>query len=86
MENVSFASTAFLYPNPVRNAENVNLNLTDWSDIKQVKVVNALGKTVFEASNALSTGISTRNLSSGSYVVQIIHNNGTIATHRFVRQ
>lgn len=86
IENVSFASTAFLYPNPVRNAENINLNLTDWSDIKQVKVVNALGKTVFEASNALSTGISTRNLSSGSYVVQIIHNNGTIATHRFVRQ
>ncbi|MCF2518174.1 T9SS type A sorting domain-containing protein [Dyadobacter sp. CY351] len=86
IENVSFASTAFLYPNPVRNAENINLNLTDWSDIKQVKVVNALGKTVFEASNALNTGISTRNLSSGSYVVQIIHNNGTIATHRFVRQ
>lgn len=86
IENLKFASTAFLYPNPVRGAENLNLNLTDWSKIKQVKVVNALGKTVFEASNALSTGISTRNLSSGSYVVQVIHINGTISAHRFVRQ
>lgn len=86
IENLKFASTTFLYPNPVRNAENLNLNLTDWSKIKQVKVVNALGKTVFEASNALSTGISTRNLSSGSYVVQVTHTNGTITAHRFVRQ
>lgn len=86
IENLKFASTTFLYPNPVRNAENLNLNLTDWSKIKQVKVVNALGKTVFEASNALSTGISTRNLSSGSYVVQVVHTNGTITAHRFVRQ
>ncbi|SKB92707.1 T9SS type A sorting domain-containing protein [Dyadobacter psychrophilus] len=86
IENLKFASTAFLYPNPVRNAENLNLNLADWSKIKQVKVVNALGKTVFEASNALSTGISTRNLSSGSYVVQVIHINGTISAHKFVRQ
>ncbi|MCF0063633.1 T9SS type A sorting domain-containing protein [Dyadobacter chenwenxiniae] len=86
IENLKFASTAFLYPNPVRNTENLNLNLTDWSKVKQVKVVNALGKTVFEASNALSTGISTRNLNSGTYVVQVIHTNGTISAHRFVRQ
>lgn len=86
IENVNFATTAFIYPNPVRNAENLNLNLTDWSKVKMVKVVNALGKTVFEASNALTTGISTRNLSSGTYVVQVIQTNGAVSAHKFVRQ
>ncbi|MCE7064202.1 putative Ig domain-containing protein [Dyadobacter sp. CY326] len=85
IENVNFAGTAFIYPNPVVNAENINLNLTDWSKVKLVKVVNAQGKTVFEASNALTTGISTRNLSSGTYVVQVLHINGTISAHKFVR-
>jgi hypothetical protein len=86
IENVNFANAAYIYPNPVRNAENLNLNLTDWSKVKMVKVVNAQGKTVFEASNALTTGISTRNLSSGAYVVQVIHTNGMISAHKFIRQ
>ena len=86
IENVNFAGTAYLYPNPVRNAENLNLNLTDWSKVSLIKVVNAQGKTVFESSNALTTGISTKNLNSGAYVVQVIHKNGTISAHKFVRQ
>jgi len=85
IENVNFATTAFIYPNPVRNSENLNLNLTDWSKVKMVKVLNAQGKTVFEASNALTTGISTRNLSAGTYVVQVIQTNGSVTAHKFVR-
>jgi hypothetical protein len=86
IENVNFASTAYLYPNPVKSNENLNFNATDWTKIKEVKVINAIGKTVFEATNALSTGISTKNLAAGIYVVKMIHTNGSVSTHKFVRQ
>jgi hypothetical protein len=86
IKNVNFANSDYLYPNPVSANENLSINLTDWSNIKMVKVINATGKTVFEASNALSNGISTRNLTAGTYVLKMIHNNGSVSTHKFVRQ
>ena len=86
IESVKFANAAFVFPNPVRGGENLNLGLTDWSNVKQVQVVNATGKVVFEAANALSAGISTTNLSAGSYVVKVMKLDGNVLTHRFVRQ
>ncbi|MCE6992884.1 T9SS type A sorting domain-containing protein [Dyadobacter sp. CY323] len=86
IKDVDFSASAYLYPNPVIGNENLIINAMDWSSIKQVKVINAMGKTVFEASNALSTGINTKNLAAGSYFVKMIHVNGSVSTHKFVRQ
>jgi hypothetical protein len=86
IKNVNFAISDYLYPNPVSSNENLSINLNDWSKIKLVKVINATGKTVFESSNALSSGINTKNLSAGTYVLKMIHTNGSVSTHKFVRQ
>ncbi|MCE7059579.1 T9SS type A sorting domain-containing protein [Dyadobacter sp. CY343] len=86
IKDVKFSEVSFVSPNPVRADENLKLTLTDWSNVKSVQVINTAGKTVFESSNALSAGISTRNLAVGTYVVKVVQNDGSVLTHRFVRQ
>ncbi|WP_342084126.1 T9SS type A sorting domain-containing protein [Dyadobacter sp. OTU695] len=84
--NLNFKGVALVYPNPVGASQSLTLNVGDWSKVSVVKVVNASGKVVFEASNALLSGISTRNLVAGAYVVQVTHTDGTVSSQRFVRQ
>jgi hypothetical protein len=86
IKEASFASNAFLSPNPIRGDETLKITLTDWSKVKQIQVINAAGKIVFAATNALSAGISTRNLTEGSYIVKVLQIDGNVLTHRFVRQ
>ncbi len=86
IESLNFKGIALAYPNPVSGSENLKLNVDDWSKVSQVKVVNATGKVVFEASNALLSGISARNLVAGAYVIQVTHTDGTVSSQKFVRQ
>jgi len=86
IEKANFEGIALVYPNPVSASQNLTLNVGDWSKVSRVKVVSAAGKVVFEASNALLSGISTRNLVAGAYVVQVTHTDGTVSAQRFVRQ
>lgn len=86
IENLNFKGIALAYPNPVSASQSLTLNVGDWSKVSLVKVVSASGKVVFEASNALLSGISTRNLVAGAYVVQVTHTDGTVSSQRFVRQ
>ncbi|MBO9616113.1 MAG: T9SS type A sorting domain-containing protein [Dyadobacter sp.] len=86
IEHLNFNGLALVYPNPVSASQNLTFNVGDWSKVSQVKVVNTAGKVVFEASNALLSGISARNLAAGAYVVQVTHVDGTVSSQRFVRQ
>ncbi|WP_439554811.1 putative Ig domain-containing protein [Dyadobacter sp.] len=86
IKEVKFGSTSFVSPNPVRSGEMLKITLTDWSKVKQVQVINAAGKVVFESANAFSAGINTTNLSTGSYIVKVIQLDGNVSTHRFVKQ
>ncbi|WP_051663991.1 T9SS type A sorting domain-containing protein [Dyadobacter crusticola] len=86
IKEVKFGTTAFVSPNPVRSGEALKITLADWSKVKQVQVINANGKTVFESANAFSADISTTNLSAGSYIVKVIQIDGNVSTHRFVKQ
>lgn len=86
IEHLSFNGIALVYPNPVSASQNLTFNVGDWSKVSQVKVVNAAGKVVFEASNALLSGLNARNLVAGVYVVQVTHTDGTVSSQRFVRQ
>jgi hypothetical protein len=85
IENLNFKGVALVYPNPVSGSENLTINVGDWSKVKQVKVVNAAGKVVFEASNALMSGISARSLVAGAYTVQVTQLDGSVISQRFVR-
>lgn len=82
IENLHFNATSLVYPNPVASTENLTVNVADWSKVKVVKVVSASGKVVFEASNALLSGISAKNLVAGAYVVQVTLTDGTTSTQR----
>ncbi|WP_353720942.1 T9SS type A sorting domain-containing protein [Dyadobacter sp. 676] len=86
IENLRFKGIALVYPNPVGGSENLTVNVGDWSKVKAVKVVNAAGKVVFEASNALLSGIQARNLVAGAYVIQVTNIDGSVSSQRFVRQ
>ncbi|OJV15522.1 MAG: Ig family protein [Dyadobacter sp. 50-39] len=86
IEHVNFKAVALVYPNPVTSTDRLSVNVGDWSKVSLVKVVNASGKVVFEASNALLSGISARNLAAGAYVIQVTHTDGTVTSQRFVRQ
>lgn len=86
IENLNFKGVALVYPNPVSASDKLTINVGDWSKVSQVKVVSASGKVIFEASNALFSGISARNLAAGAYVIQVTHTDGTVASQRFVRQ
>ncbi|GGM85447.1 hypothetical protein GCM10010967_16860 [Dyadobacter beijingensis] len=86
IENLNFKGSSLVYPNPVGASEKLTVNVGDWSKVKAVKVVSAAGKVVFEASNALLSGISARNLAAGAYVIQVTHTDGTVTSQRFVRQ
>jgi hypothetical protein len=66
IENLNFKGIALVYPNPVSASDRLAINVGDWSKVSQVRVVNASGKVVFEASNALRSGISARNLAAGA--------------------
>lgn len=86
IENLNFKDIALVYPNPVGASDRLAVNVGDWSKVSLVKVVSASGKVVFEASNALLSGISARNLAAGAYVIQVTHTDGTVTSQRFVRQ
>jgi hypothetical protein len=86
LESVKFSTSAFLYPNPVSGTENLQVNIADWADVKSVKIISATGKTILETSSATSPGINTRNLAAGLYFLKTLHHDGTVSTHKFVRQ
>jgi len=86
IQSLTFKGAGLVYPNPVSASESLTLNVGDWSKVKQVKVLNAAGKVVFESSNALYSGISARRLMAGAYVILVTNVDGSVNSQRFVRQ
>jgi hypothetical protein len=74
-----------VYPNPVVASENINLGISDWAQIRSVKIVNAVGKTVFESADSLTSGIKTSYWGSGFYVIQVTRKDGQVSTRKFVK-
>lgn len=71
-----------VYPNPVQNFINFELNINNYS----VRIVDITGKTV---NNSVSTSnkykVNTTNFNNGIYFYTIINNNGNvITTNKFV--
>jgi hypothetical protein len=65
----------FLYPNPTNNELNMNFDLTKNYGIGTVKIIDNMGRIVFEQQVQLFEGTNTNklnlNLSAGLYNVMI---------------
>jgi len=70
-----------VYPNPVQNFINFDLNINNYS----VRIVDITGKTV---SNSVSTSnkhkVNTTNFNNGIYFYTISNNGNTITTNKFI--
>lgn len=87
IESITFSTDGVsVFPNPLTNADNMQVSVDNWNNVKSVRVVNSLGKIVFETTNALHTGIKASNLTSGLYLVQIVRTDGTVSAYKIVKQ
>ncbi len=87
IESITFSTDGVsVFPNPLTNADNMQVSVDNWNTVKSVRVVNSLGKIIFETTNALRTGIKASNLTSGLYLVQIVRTDGTVSAYKIVKQ
>lgn len=73
-----------LYPNPVTIGEKLNLLTDDPGKIAGINIFDTSGQLVHQ-SEAIRE-INTARLASGLYIVQITYTDGSISTHRVVKQ
>lgn len=86
IQSLTFASdlvTSF-YPNPV--AEKLIIKTDDFSLVKNVKIFDANGRTVYQSSATPSSEINVQNLSAGLYIVQMTSKSGAVISHKVVKQ
>ncbi|MBE9465206.1 T9SS type A sorting domain-containing protein [Dyadobacter sp. UP-52] len=86
IQSLTFAGdlvTSF-YPNPV--AEKLIIKTDDFSLVKNVKIFDANGRTVYQSSATPSSEINVQNLSAGLYVVQMMSKSGAVISHKVVKQ
>jgi len=68
-----------LYPNPVRNILNIQLEET----LEKIEVYSVLGIKVLEST---SSSVNVSNLSSGMYLLKVYTQDGKIGVKRFVKE
>lgn len=73
-----------LYPNPVTVGEKLNLTVDDPGKISTIRIFDSDGNLVKE--NAATREIDTGKLTAGLYMVQITYTDGSITSHRIVKQ
>jgi hypothetical protein len=75
----------FVYPNPAHTI--INVNLTGYKGVSEMKLYDANGKqvAVYRTSDIRST-IDMSKLSSGVYMLKIITANGEVLTQKVIKQ
>lgn len=74
-----------IYPNPA--TDKVFVKAADWSKIKKVKMLDATGRQVYQALAADATdGILMDNRAQGTYLIQVVHNNGEVSSFKLVKK
>jgi hypothetical protein len=58
-----------VYPNPA--AENIHILAADWSKVKNVEILNSLGKSIYQSGNKPVQSINAKSLSAGLYFVKV---------------
>ena len=85
IQSLTFESnSASFYPNPV--AEKLIIKTEDFSLVKNVKIFDANGRTVYQSSATPTSEINVQNLSAGLYIVQMVSKSGAVITHKVIKQ
>jgi hypothetical protein len=71
-----------LSPNPVSNQ--LKINLTDWSLVRQVKIFDISGRQVYSSNRKPKNVIDVQGFTQGLHFVTIENNDGSVSTHRIM--
>ncbi|SEJ26056.1 hypothetical protein SAMN04487995_3820 [Dyadobacter koreensis] len=77
-------SKVSIYPNPITIGENINLLIDDISTVLNIKIYDSTGTLVHQSSPQRK--IAANKISAGLYMIQITYMDGSISTHRVVKQ
>jgi hypothetical protein len=85
LRSVTFSNTGvLLYPNPVTIGEKLKLVTDNPDKISSIRIFDTSGRMVNQS--AATGEINTGRLAPGLYMVQITYIDGSISTHRVVKQ
>ncbi|WP_221390204.1 T9SS type A sorting domain-containing protein [Dyadobacter sp. NIV53] len=73
-----------LYPNPITIGERLNLLTDNLDKVSAIKIFDTNGKLVLEST--ATSEINTSGFAAGLYMVQITYTDGSLSTHRVVKQ
>jgi len=87
-ESSSFESFK-LYPNPVQDKFNLEIQLTEYSNVN-INIVNSFGQNVYQTQTKFNKGNNVLNINSeqfeyGVYLINVTTGSGKVITHRFVK-
>ncbi|MDQ6482651.1 T9SS type A sorting domain-containing protein, partial [Dyadobacter sp. LHD-138] len=85
IQSLIFDNQISVYPNPLTFGEKLNLGTPDPDKISHVKIYDVRGKLVF-SENKPGRQIDVSSLRAGGYMVQLTGMNGSVSTHRIVKQ
>ena len=69
-----------LYPNPAKEV----LNISSSNSITKIEVYDLLGKKV--ASNNKASDVNVAALGKGAYIVNVVHENGSVVSKQFIKE
>lgn len=84
IRSVEFGGETVLYPNPVTVSGKLNLLIGDLSVIAGIRVYGAEG--ALKLTSKATRSVDIEGLAPGLYVVQVTYTDGSVTTHRIVKQ
>jgi hypothetical protein len=77
--------SVLLYPNPASHTLKLAIgSVGNWADIKDIKILDLKGNTVFSSNTIIGGDINVSQLSTGAYVVSVTDKDGQIHHAKFV--
>lgn len=72
------------YPNP--SAERIEIQMPDWNKVKSVQLLNSQGQISYDSFSKPVSSININHLPAGIYLLRITLKEGTVLTHKIIRE
>lgn len=69
-------------PNPT--ADYLNINLSDWSTVKSVSILDKTGRSMYSSGSRPEKTISVRDFTSGLYLLKLTRKNGEVVVNKIL--